>query len=104
MELTNEISKTEKSESNLNHKSKHVSNSNPKLTSKTDGQQSFTNNKVLKVKSKMNIKDNMNKKKVKFKTANFVEIIKIESFKKYNVIEICDESIKSFSRCDCNIL
>jgi len=107
MEFTKETSnynnKSYVSEHNTNNNSKRFNISNSKLIIKNnDDINSMTNNhQKIKLKSK----NGQLKKNVKFKNENFVEIIKIESYKKYNLNNnYNNENEKGNNNCECNIL
>jgi len=107
MELTKETSRNEKYESNFNNMnsiSKTACLASPKLLNNNKAPENLINNEYVKVNSKFPNKKNKIVKKVKFKTQNFREIIKVESYKKYNVNEEIEEYSKDFSKCNCIIL
>lgn len=106
MELTKDISKTQKSDNTLNEispMSRKKPNSKTKLVLKNNNLKNYNTNDSEKI-TILSFQNNKINKKVKFKEENFVQIIEIESFKKHNIHNSFNENIKSLGHCDCFIL
>jgi len=105
MELTKENSKNLKSDlaiNDLSHFSKQLTISNSKLPLKDNN----INNKhiIISIDAiNVNIKEKKNKKRVKFKTGDFIQVIKIESYKKFNLNNNYNDRCRQCINCDCII-
>jgi len=109
MEFTNDNSNinSESYVSNINFKKnnnlKRLSTSNSRSLIKNNVRFDFAFYNYQMIRPKR--KNQKNKKKVKFKTNNFVEIIKIQSYKSYNSNNFYSskDNDKTYRNCDCII-